>query len=232
MRTNQLIETSNPGRSWTRGKWINQNNKTKQTTRNARNKRSSTMKRVTVHPDLMKGNKSMNSWTPMQSLILAGFANIATVQADMVTDWNFNLEKAAKVAAQLPPVEVRSAAIVQVAVFDAINGIARKYQPYFVTEPAPPGARSDAAVAQAAYTTLKALYPAQAATFDAELADSIASLPGSPGGGVSIARGLAWGEHVANVILAWRSLDGFSTVLPGYFGSTIPGIWRSLPVGT
>lgn len=150
----------------------------------------------------------------------------------MVTDWTINLEKAAKVAAQLPPIESRTAAIVQVAVFEAINGIDRKYQPYFVTERAPGGARREAAVAQAACTALKALYSSQSATFDAELAQSIAGLPGHEGNSQSIARGLAWGEHVANLILALRSLDGFSATLPGYFGGTAPGIWRSLPTAT
>lgn len=150
----------------------------------------------------------------------------------MVTDWNLNLEKAAKVAAQLPPIEARSAAIVQTAVFDAVNGIHQKYEPYFVTESAPPGARPEAAVAQAACTALKALYPSQAATFDAELADSIASISGHEGKSMSIARGLAWGEHVANLILALRSADGFSATAPGFFGGGAPGIWRSLPTAT
>lgn len=163
---------------------------------------------------------------------MAGLALGATARADMVTDWNLNFERAAKVAAQLPPAESRNAAIVQTAVYDAVNGIVRAYEPYLVAEPAPPGARVDAAVAQAAYTTLKALYPAQAATFDAELADSLDSIAGHEGKSRSIARGLAWGEHVANLILAARSQDGFSATVPGYFGGGAPGIWRSLPTGT
>jgi hypothetical protein len=183
----------------------------------------------------MKGLKMKSINTVKCSLSLAAVAGLglcANIRADMVTDWNLNFEKAAKVAAQLPPVEVRCAAIVQTAVFDAVNGIVGKYEPYFVTEAAPPGARPDAAVAQAAYTALKALYPAQAATFDAELADSLASIPGYEGKSVSIASGLHWGEHVATLVLAWRSQDGFSATVPGYFGGGAPGIWRSLPTAT
>jgi hypothetical protein len=37
---------------------------------------------------------------------------------------------------------------------------------------------------------------------------------------------------VANQILAWRATDGFTTPLPGYFGSSDPGVWRSPPSGT
>jgi hypothetical protein len=150
----------------------------------------------------------------------------------MVTDWNRNYEIAAKAAAQSPAAEARCAAIVQTAVFDALNGIHRQYQPYLVTERAPGGAREEAAVAMAAYTTLKALYPAQATNFDTELAASIARIPGHQGKSQSIARGLAWGEHVATLILAWRSLDGFSNTGANYFGGGAPGIWRSLPTGT
>ena len=77
------------------------------------------------------------------------------------------------------------------------------------------------------------MFPTQTATFDAQLANSLADIPGQAGHSSSIARGRAWGEHVANLILAWRSADGFSAPLPGYFGSTtIPGVWRSPPSGT
>ena len=46
------------------------------------------------------------------------------------------------------------------------------------------------------------------------------------------ARGVAWGASVAQQILAWRSVDGFSTPPPPYFGGTAPGVWRSPPAGT
>src|SRR5438067_1469789 len=63
-----------------------------------------------------------------------------------------------------------------------------------------------------------------------QLANSLTEIAGNNGNSRSIARGQAWGEHVANVILAWRALDGFSTPPPSYFGSTtIPGVWRSIP---
>ena len=162
---------------------------------------------------------------------LTGATAVAT-RADMVTDWNEHLEKAAKVAAQLPPVEARVCATMHAAIFDAVNGIVRKYEPYFVSEAPPHGARPEAAAAQAACTVLKALYPAQAATFDAELADSLTSLPGHQGNAQSIQRGLIWGEHVANLILDWRSHDHFSETVPDYYGGTDPGEWRSLPTGT
>ncbi len=165
-------------------------------------------------------------------LVLAGLASVSGLRADQVTDWNLITENAIKTAALNPGIQGRFLAIVQNAVYDAVNGIVGKYTPYFVTESAPPGARPEAAAAQAAYTALKALFPAQSATFDAQLAESLSNIPGSPNS-VAILHGRAWGEHVANLILAWRAGDGFSTPPPPYFGSTtIPGIWRSIATGT
>jgi hypothetical protein len=164
---------------------------------------------------------------------LAGLILCSTARADIVDDWNANLFSAAKTAAQLPPLEARIAAIVQIAVFDAVNCIDRRYEPYFVTDLAPQGTRADAAAAGAAYTALKALYPAQAAAFDAELAVSLATLSGGGGeAGASITNGLNWGEHVATLILALRSTDGASGTNAAFFGGTAPGVWRSPPTAT
>src|SRR5262245_55972127 len=153
-------------------------------------------------------------------LALVGLATLPAVQADVVTDWNATLAAALRASTDPNPAQARKAAIVQVAVFDAVNGIARKYQPYFVTESAPGGARPEAAAAQAAYTALLALYPAQKPMFDAQLSATLAAISGSKGDNQSIARGRAWGEFVANTIVAWRSTDGFSAPCPPYFGGT------------
>src|SRR5690349_6824923 len=138
----------------------------------------------------------------IQSLITGSLAIIlaASVRADIVTDWTTTMIAAATANAStdLPPVTARKAAIVQTAIFDAVNGIAGKYESYFVAAAAPPGARQEAAAAQAAYTTLVALYPNQKAMFDAQLSASLATIAGIQGNSQSIQRGLAWGEQVAN----------------------------------
>jgi hypothetical protein len=42
-------------------------------------------------------------------------------------------------------------------------------------------------------------------------------------------RGLAWGQFVADSILAWRSTDGFTPAPPPYLGSNDVGKWRPTP---
>jgi hypothetical protein len=80
---------------------------------------------------------------------------------------------------------------------------------------------------------LKALYPTQTATFDAELSASLAALSdGDADEADAITRGLNWGEQVATLILALRSIDGSTAVYPPFFGGGAPGVWRSPPTPT
>jgi hypothetical protein len=178
----------------------------------------------------------MNSTNPIKcrlaAVVLAGLGLCSSGRADMVTDWSANLDKTIEAVAQPVPTQARSIAIVHTAIYDAVNGIVGKYEPYFVTESAPPGARPEAAAAMAAYTTMVSLYPSQKPALDTMLANSLQNIPGGQGHSQSIAAGLAWGQHVANLILTWRSADGFNTPPPPYFGGPGPGVWRSPPTPT
>lgn len=151
-----------------------------------------------------------------------------TARADEVTDWNQTMLRAALVGGTSPPVTTRVAAIVQAAVFDAVNGIARRYTPIHVALAGPAGASLDAAAVQAAYATLVQLYPAQKSTFDARLAVSLAVL-GAQENSAAIASGLAWGQTVANAIIEWRSSDGFAPAPPAFLGGSAVGQWRPTP---
>ena len=71
-----------------------------------------------------------------------------TARADEVSDWNRNLFEAARlnVPPTSPLVVTRNAAIVQAAVFDALNGIERRYTSIHVEPAAARGASRRAAV--------------------------------------------------------------------------------------
>src|SRR5215216_225031 len=72
----------------------------------------------------------------------------------------------------------RLGAIVHTAIFDAYNGIERRYTPIFVNSSAPAGASRRAAVIAAAYTAIVGLFPSLSAlqreALDATYADSLA----------------------------------------------------------
>jgi hypothetical protein len=155
---------------------------------------------------------------------------VAAARADAVTDWNATVEQALRNPTPAPAVQNRTASIVHAAIFDAVNGITCKYTPVRVTDFAPPGAHAEAAAVQAAHTALSGLFPTKQALFDAQLAASLAKIPGADSS-QPVAVGRAWGESVAKKILEWRANDGFSQTLT-YQGSTAAGYWRHAPLGS
>jgi membrane-associated phospholipid phosphatase len=163
----------------------------------------------------------------------AGFC-LATARADVVTDWNQIMFQAA-LAAKTSPLDMsRNAAIVQGAVYDAVNGIDRSYTPLHVKPAAPRKASPDAAAIQAAYASLVRLYPTQQSTFDAQRAASLAAVLGKGHGHErqeAVEDGIQWGQQVADAIWAWRSTDGFSPAPPPFLGGTNVGEWRPTPPG-
>src|SRR5688500_12637865 len=103
------------------------------------------------------------------AVALAFFTAGLPAHADVVTDWNAAFEKSLSVPAERGPrVPLRALAIMHVAMFDAVNGIDRRYEPYIVTELAPAGARADAAAIQAAYSVLTTLLPSHQSAYDAQ----------------------------------------------------------------
>jgi hypothetical protein len=155
------------------------------------------------------------------------------VRADVVTDWNQIMAQTALAAKTSPLVTTRVAAIVQAAVFDAVNGIERRYKPIHVQPSAPRGASQRAAAIQAAYATLVALYPAQKDALDGQRTASLQAITddGDFEDSQSIARGIAWGQTVADAIIVWRNTDGFTPPPPPFLGGNAVGEWRPTPPG-
>jgi PAP2 superfamily protein len=133
-----------------------------------------------------------------------------------------------------PPVSTRTAAMVQAAVFDAVNGIERRYTPIFVRQPGPRHASKRGAVVQAAYGILIRLYPAQADMLSQQRSASLMGISRGWGAESSeeIERGVAWGQAVADAIWALRSNDGLNATPPPFTGGTAPGEWRPIPPST
>ncbi len=104
-------------------------------------------------------------------------------------------------------------AIVQIAVYDALNAIVRRYPGYTGPLAALGDSSQDAAIAQATHDTLAALYPRQAGRFDAWLREDLARLPDGRAklGGIDV------GRRAAAAILALRASDG------NYYGEPIVG---------
>src|SRR6476646_7806101 len=90
--------------------------------------------------------------------LLVLVAPARTASADEVTDWNEMLFRVALVAGSSPLAMTRNTAIVQAAVYDAVNGIERRYTPIHIAATGPAGASLRAAAMQAAYVALSKIY--------------------------------------------------------------------------
>jgi hypothetical protein len=121
----------------------------------------------------------------------------------------------------------RALAIVQTAVFDAVNSIDGSYDPYMINVKAAPDASITAAAAQAAHDTLVNLYPHFAPTLDADLAATLASVTNVNARN----HGALVGQVVAAGILAGRSNDGSNVPMSYTFAPPgTPGAWQPDPL--
>src|SRR5213593_2403328 len=163
------------------------------------------------------------------ALTLVALASSPVARADAVTDWNLIASTAiVTTAGQPPPVSALSFAMVQGAVYDAVNAIDRGHQPYLVQPPSNPTDSKEAAAATAAFRVLVGLFPGQLATLQPIYDAYIAALPDNPPG--SKAAGIAIGEATASAMLTARMNDGrFGPTPTPYPSPAPPGIWRPTP---
>jgi hypothetical protein len=123
-----------------------------------------------------------------------------------VTHWN-------RLATELFPVDVgpvidaRAMTILHAAIHDAVNGIARRYEPY-TADLSAPGASVGAAVARAARDVMLAVAPGQKDRIEGAYATALAAVPDGP----AEHDGIALGEQAARANLERRAADG---IVPG-----------------
>jgi PAP2 superfamily len=124
----------------------------------------------------------------------------------------------------------RAMAIVHIAIFEVVNAFAGTYRSYIGMPRAPQGTSVDAAIAQAAYDTLVAMFPSQRPALRAELTADLAVIPN----GTPKSRGIVFGHVAALGILARRANDGSRHAEPRmgieYIPGNEPGVWRQDPI--
>jgi hypothetical protein len=182
----------------------------------------------------------MNPLTPFKKIpillspiVLALVASPRVARADAVTDWNAIASSSIVVTAGQPPqVSALSFAMVQGAVYDAVNAIDRGHRPYLIQPSSQPTDSKEAAAATAAFRVLvgfpdlPGLFPSQLPTLQPQYDAYIAGLPDDPPG--SRAAGVTIGETTARAMLIARTNDGRFGPPPALF-PPVPGVWRPTP---
>ena len=115
-------------------------------------------------------------------------------------------------------------AMVQGAVYDAVNAITRDYQPYISAPPAKRWYSQEAAAATAAYRVLVALLPYRQAAIRPLYDKSLSDIPA----GAAKNGGIGVGAKAANAMLGARRNDGRDGPRNPVFSATV-GRWRPTP---
>jgi hypothetical protein len=154
-----------------------------------------------------------------------------SASANVITDWD---EKG--VAALTPAGAVggtqqvytaqRMMGMVHAAMFDAVNSIERRYQPYLIQLPADPATSKDTAAAAAAATVLATQGANTAGEMKTALGTYLASIADND---AAKANGIKLGEAVAAKVLEARAHDGHD-VLDEYRPRTTAGVYVPTPI--
>ena len=117
-------------------------------------------------------------------------------------------------------------AYTHLAVYNAVNAIDHRFQPYGAEIPAPAGASVNAAVISAAYNTLSFYLPDQSGFLTIQYAGALGLVPD----GQAKDDGVQVGKAAANAIIAMRAGDGRGGNVPYTFPSVpTAGVWIPTP---
>jgi hypothetical protein len=151
----------------------------------------------------------------------------SVAQADVLNDWNVIAQNQVLALRPTAHGQTRGIAMVQGAVYDAVNALRPRYQPYLLDLAAlhtrPFGSRKAAIATAAHHVLVEIVAPAQVAGLDSALAATMAAIPN----GRVKNEGVRVGAAAAAAMLAARDDDGFMAPFNFVIGSD-PGDWRPL----
>ena len=144
--------------------------------------------------------------------------------ANVITDWDDKATVVVMPMAALggttPYMAERMMAMVHAAMFDAVNSIERRYQPYLVQLPAEAATSKEAAAATAAATLLATIDAKTATEMKGALATYLATIPD----GAAKTDGIRLGEAIAAKVIEARANDGCDAP-DAYRPRTSPGVY-------
>jgi PAP2 superfamily len=146
------------------------------------------------------------------------------LSGDVVIQWNQAVLDAIRNDKPTIGFLTRDLAIVQTAIYDAVNAIDRTSSVFRVHAHVRGKTSPMAAATAAGLVTASALFPNDTALFQATYQASLADAPN----GRARTRGLAVGNRVAEATLSSRAADGSNTVV-NYTPGSAPGDWRPTP---
>lgn len=160
-------------------------------------------------------------WNRAASAAFIALACTSIVKADVVTEWNDEWLDTIRAVGGPPCPLSRSQSILFVSIFEAVNSVNRKAEPYLDYIPLRGVTSERAAAAAAAHKVLVSLYPARQALYDARYNAQLALVRNQ----TAKNNGIIVGEAAATAILNVRAGDRTDS-LPSYTYQDVPGAYR------
>ena len=159
---------------------------------------------------------------PLIALVAIATSLLActSARADAVCDWNTKVGEIIVSEKMGPPPANRTMAIVDTAVYEAVNAITKRYPAGTLKLEAAPGTSVDAAIAAANRTTLSKLLPSQQVAIDFAYQAALSKIAD----GAAKNSGIAVGEQAAAAVLVARADDG-AVAVETYRPQTSTGVY-------
>jgi len=151
----------------------------------------------------------------------------STVVANPVIQWNREVLKIVRTAGVQSPTihSTWEFAILHASIYDAVNSITKRHQPYKINLAVAAGASEDAAAISAGHEALTNLYEDFRPELDSIQQALLAAIPD----GKAKNEGVRIGRKVADSILALRANDGHDATQPLFNVTGAPGTWQPMP---
>jgi hypothetical protein len=162
--------------------------------------------------------------------IVAFFALTCLIaRADVITDWNAKAGHVVSTASLNPSQANAVLAVVQTAVYEAVNAITARYPKGLITVAPARDASIDAAVAAANRVALSKFIPTRQSIIDSLYESALQTVDDGPAKSGAI----ALGEKAAEAVIAMRA-EGMSPAGESYRPFTVPAVYvpTVLPAGT
>jgi hypothetical protein len=149
----------------------------------------------------------------------------ATGDPAVISDWNaLAVQTFVADTTKAPQETPLYTAFVQAAVYDAVVGVAGRYEPYHLRACAPRGASAQAAAVTAAHDVIVNYSPYAQASVEAAYTAALEQIPD----GQAKSDGVAFGRLAAADLIALRTGDGRNAPIL-FTQAPAPGVWRPTP---
>jgi hypothetical protein len=168
-------------------------------------------------------------WLRIVLFLTTALLATACLQAqNVITDWN--TIASTTIVTNGGKASVASGvwfAYTSIAVYDAVNAVHQKYQPFYYNGVPPADTSDEAAAVAAAHRVLVHYFPAQQARLDSEFTKSLDAIGASA---KAKADGIATGEASAAALISKRAGDGLEANVT-YTPGNGPSVWQPTPPG-